>query len=44
VATTDFGLSDKKKQALLESGRDCTNSYFEWFNAAEAQPVNRFGN
>jgi predicted acylesterase/phospholipase RssA len=41
VATTDFGLSEKKKQALLDSGRECMNAYFEWFNSADEQPVNR---
>ncbi len=41
VATTDFDLSDKKKQALLDSGRDSTNAYFEWFNDQQEQPVNR---
>ena len=41
LQTTDFDLSDRKKQVLVDSGRDCTNAYFEWFNSRDAEPVNR---
>lgn len=35
VKATDFDLSDEKKNALLESGRNYTKSYLEWFNNDE---------
>lgn len=41
VATTDFGLSDKKKEALRESGRKGTQAYFEWYEKPKSQPANR---
>lgn len=30
VGTTDFDLTDERISALLKSGQDCTNKYFEW--------------
>jgi NTE family protein len=41
VATTDFDLSDKKKLALVASGRASANAYFGWFNDRSEEPVNR---
>jgi NTE family protein len=41
VGTTDFDLSAKKKDALVESGRNSTNAYFRWFNSKTEEPVNR---
>jgi len=32
VNTTDFALSDKKKQALARSGRESTKAYLKWWN------------
>ncbi len=37
VNTTDFDLSDARKQALVKSGRQGAEEYFKWFdNAADA--------
>ncbi|MBN1907797.1 MAG: patatin-like phospholipase family protein [Deltaproteobacteria bacterium] len=37
VKTTDFSLSDDKKQALVKSGATWTEEYFKWFdNTADA--------
>ena len=33
VKTTDFDLSDENKKALVESGKNCSLSYFEWYDA-----------
>jgi NTE family protein len=33
VKTTDFDLSDENKKALVASGKNCTLSYFEWYDA-----------
>lgn len=41
VGTTDFGLDDAKKAALLESGRENTLKYFQWYDDPAGQPVNR---
>ncbi len=41
VGTTDFSLSAGKKDALVKSGRDGTNTYFRWFNSKDSEPVNR---
>ena len=41
VGTTDFDISDKKKKALLQSGREGTMAYFNWFDDQESDPVNR---
>lgn len=41
VSTTDFGLSNEKKQQLEESGRKGAEAYFEWFDNPSSQPVNR---
>lgn len=35
IGATDFGISDDKKRALLESGRDYARKYFEWYNNGE---------
>lgn len=45
VSTTDFGLSPKKKEALVASGRKCTEAYFKWFESAKGAeaPANRIG-
>ncbi|HKI46384.1 MAG TPA: patatin-like phospholipase family protein [Balneolales bacterium] len=39
VRTTEFGLSNDKKEALLESGKTSTQKYFEWFD--KENPVNK---
>jgi len=39
VRTTDFGLSDGKKNELFESGRKGVNDYFDWFD--KNKPVNK---
>jgi NTE family protein len=38
VGTTDFDLSDEKKQELVESGRDGTLKYLKWYDNKEAKP------
>jgi NTE family protein len=39
VGTTDFDLPDDKKKELRESGRICTEKYFEWFD--KTKPINK---
>lgn len=39
VKTTEFDLSDDKKEALLDSGKKSTRNYFEWFD--KENPVNK---
>jgi len=39
VRTTDFGLSRKKKEALIESGRKNTMEYFKWFDDLKKDPA-----
>ena len=41
VETTDFELSDEKKDALVQSGIDGAETYFRWFEDATEAPVNR---
>lgn len=41
VKTTDFSLTDAKKKALVESGRNGTETYFKWFNSPASKSVNR---
>ncbi len=35
VKTTDFNISDKKKQELIESGKRGTVDYFKWYDRAK---------
>lgn len=42
VQTTDFGLGDDTKRALIDSGRDGAADYFAWYEDPESAPVNRF--
>ena len=35
VSSIDFGLSDAKKTKLVESGKDFTEAYLEWYNNDE---------
>jgi NTE family protein len=41
VGATDFSLSDEKKEALLQSGIDCAEDYFKWFEDPAEKPDNR---
>jgi len=41
VKTTDFSLTDAKKKALVESGRNGTEAYFKWFDNPASKSVNR---
>ena len=41
VRTTDFGVSQAKKKALIKSGRRATQDYFRWFENPNSSPVNR---
>ncbi|HHO77107.1 MAG TPA: patatin [Deltaproteobacteria bacterium] len=41
VGTTDFDLTDEKKDALLRSGIDCAEAYFRWFEDPAEMPANR---
>ena len=38
VNTTDFNLMDEKKQALVNSGRQGTQEYFNWFDKETEAP------
>ena len=42
VKTTDFDLSDEKKDALVREGIKGAENYFQWFEDPQEQPVNRF--
>lgn len=35
IKPTDFSISDQKKQALVDSGRDFTQAYLDWYNNDE---------
>jgi NTE family protein len=41
VKTTDFDLSDERKQALIDSGEQHTARYFTWYDDPNHRPVNR---
>jgi NTE family protein len=41
VSTTDFDLSNKKKETLIREGITGTENYFRWFEDPQEQPVNR---
>ncbi len=43
VGTTDFDLSDDRKNALVESGRVNTEKYFAWYDNPASSPANRPG-
>ncbi|MEX5716586.1 hypothetical protein IC615_26010 [Serratia ureilytica] len=37
VGTLEFGISEEKKRALIESGRRGVERYFAWYDAAMKQ-------
>lgn len=39
VKTTEFDLSDERKQALMESGRNATIQYLKWWNDLSHDPA-----
>jgi predicted acylesterase/phospholipase RssA len=41
VSTTDFDLSDEKKEALIQEGIKGARSYLEWFQNPQNEPVSR---
>ena len=41
VKTTNFNLSDDKKEALLQEGINGAENYFRWFEDSQEMPVNR---
>lgn len=41
VKTTDFDLSDERKEALVKSGKDNTELYFTWYDDPKNRPANR---
>lgn len=41
VETTDFDLTDEKKDALVRSGIDGAENYFRWFEDPAEAPANR---
>ena len=41
VKTTDFDLTDEKKQALILQGIEGAESYFKWFEDPKEDPANR---
>lgn len=43
VKTTDFDISDDKKEALIQEGIKGAENYFQWFEDPQEQPVNRIG-
>ena len=41
VKTTEFDLSDERKEDLVKSGRVHTEGYFTWFDGDESEPQNQ---
>jgi NTE family protein len=41
VRTTDFNLTDDKKNALIRQGIDGAENYFRWFEDPNESPLNR---
>jgi len=41
VGTTDFALKKEKKAELIQSGIDCAEKYFSWFENPAELPANR---
>jgi NTE family protein len=41
VKTTEFKITDAKKEALVKSGRKGTETYFKWFDDPASEPANR---
>ncbi|HLV00335.1 MAG TPA: patatin-like phospholipase family protein [Acidobacteriota bacterium] len=41
VRTTDFQISQKKRKALIQSGRSHTLKYFSWYDNSASQAINR---
>lgn len=43
VKTTEFDLSDEKKKALVQSGKEGAEAYFSWFDSASpvTTPINK---
>lgn len=41
ISTTDFDITDEKKQALIEQGLQGAETYFQWFEDQAETPVNR---
>jgi NTE family protein len=41
VKTTDFGLSEKRVEDLIQSGDDGAKEYFKWFEDGRQRPRNR---
>jgi NTE family protein len=41
VKTTEFGLTEARKKALVASGRENAEKYFSWYDDPKENPVNR---
>ena len=41
VKTTEFKITDAKKKALVDSGRNGTETYFKWYDDPDSSPANR---
>ena len=41
VRTTEFNLGNEKKIALVQSGKQATTAYFDWYDNAASLPANR---
>jgi NTE family protein len=41
VGTTDFDISNEKKESLIEQGIQGAETYFQWFEKTLEQPLNR---
>lgn len=38
IQTTDFDLSDARKEELIKSGREGTLKYFDWYDSSDPKP------
>jgi len=41
VKTTDFHISNEKKDALVQSGKEYAKKYFEWYDKPDSMPLNK---
>jgi NTE family protein len=41
VKTTEFSITEAKKNALVESGRKGAETYFEWYDDPKSEPANQ---
>ncbi|MCB1195637.1 patatin-like phospholipase family protein [bacterium] len=41
IGTTEFSLTEQKKQSLIESGKKGAAAYFKWYDDPQSTPANR---